>query len=335
MTDYIYSRPDRCGACDDELSPWLTRVVDRVYGVGGEWNLSRCRNADCAAGYLDASLTGEQLGSFYATYGTHAEPAIEARGAKLLFRQVVEWIWHRKLGYQKPETPRRAAFLASILGAIPFVQHMALYRIFWLPRVAKGKLVEIGFGNAHSLLQLRDLGWDVQGVEFDTVCIDAARSLGLDVGEGDFISQPYADGSLDAVVGSHVIEHVPDPGELIAAIHRKLADGGRMVLVTPNGKSVGSRIFGPDWRGLEVPRHLTIQTPGSLLRHARKAGFRNVRLFGTALGGGIIQQSLQIRRGKQVGSTGRAAQLFWAVIASAIHLVRPKAADEIVLFCEK
>ena len=84
-----------------------------------------------------------------------------------------------------------------------------------------------------------------------------------------------------------------------------------------------------------MPRHLTIQTPGSLLRHARKAGFRNVRLFGTALGGGIIQQSLQIRRGKQVGSTGRAAQLFWAAIASAIHLVRPKAADEIVLFCEK
>lgn len=335
MTDFIYSRPDRCSACDAELQPWLSRVVDRVYGVGGNWNLSRCQNADCAAGYLDASLTDEQLGSFYATYGTHAEPAIEARGAKRLFRQVVEWIWHRQLGYPKPATPSSAAFLASLLGIIPFIRHMALYRIFWLPRLTKGKLVEIGFGNAHSLLQLRDLGWDVRGVEFDTVCIENARSLGLVVDKGDFLSQPYADDSLDAVVGSHVIEHVPDPGDLIAAIHRKLVDGGRMVLVTPNGKSIGSRIFGPDWRGLEVPRHLTIQTPGSLLRYAKKAGFRNIRLFGTPLGGGIIQQSVQIRLGKPVGNSGRAAQMFWAAVASAIHLIRPKASDEIVLVCEK
>lgn len=335
VTDLIYSRPAHCDACGAELSPWLSGVRDKVYGVDGQWDLFRCGNGACAAAYLDAQLTGEQLGSFYATYSTHSDPVLAASGAKRGFRHAIEWFLHRNLGYRRPEASTVTSVLARFFAIMPFLRHSALSRVFWLPYVAKGKLVEIGFGNAQTLLHMRDLGWDAEGIEFDTVCVDKARKLGLRVGEGDFRAQNYADGSLDAVVGSHVIEHVPDPGELIAAIHDKLAPGGRMVLVTPNGKSLGCRFMGADWRGLETPRHLTIQTPGSLIRHAQRAGFRNVKLFGTPLGGGILQQSLQIRRGKTAGPTGRVAQLFWAVVASAVYLVRPEASDEIVLLCEK
>lgn len=334
MTDLIYSRPAYCGACSAELRPWLSGVRDRVYGVGGQWDLVRCVNGACSAGYLDADLTGEQLGSFYQTYSTHSDPVLAVGGAKRTFRQALGWFLHRHLGYRRPDSSGFTAALARLFGAVPLMRHMASARVFWLPYSADGRLIEIGFGNAQTLLQMRELGWNVGGVEFDAVCVGKARALGLPVGEGDFRAQDYADESLDAVVGSHVIEHVPDPGELIAAIHQKLAPGGRMVMVTPNGKSLGCRLMGRDWRGLETPRHLTIQTPGSLVRHAQRAGFRQIKLFGTPLGGGILQQSVQIRRGK-VGAAGRASQLFWAAVASFVHLVRPKAAEEIVLFCEK
>lgn len=335
MTDYIYTRPDRCGACGAELSPWLLKMQDPVYGVGGEWDISRCQNDDCASAYLDAKLTGEQLGSFYATYGTHAEPVLEAHGAKRIFRQAVAWLLYRRLGYRRPDAPRWIAPVAALLGIIPLFRHMALSRLFWLPHVEGGKWVEIGFGNAQSLLLAREMGWQVRGVEFDGVCIEKARGFGLAVDEGDFGNQSYADDSLDAVVGTHVVEHVPDPGELIATIHRKLVSGGRMVLVTPNGKSVGCRVMGRDWRGLETPRHLTIQTPGSLIRHAQNAGFRKISLFGTPLGGGTLQQSLQIRQGRPVGNRGRLAQFFWAMLATLVYLVKNRASDEIVLLCEK
>lgn len=335
VTDFIYSRPDRCDACGSELRSWLTGVHDRVYGVDGGWDIVRCNDLTCAAAYLDASLTGEQLGSFYSVYSTHSDPILAATGAKRSFRQAVEWFLHRNLGYRRPDASIATSMFGRLFAIVPLLRHTALLRAFWLPYVPKGKVVEIGFGNAQTLLQMRDLGWDVEGVEFDTVCVDKARAMGLRVGEGDFRGQNYADNSLDAIVGSHVIEHVPDPDALIASIHRKLVPGGRMVLITPNGKSLGCRLLGADWRGLETPRHLTIQTPGSLIRHAKRAGFRTVKVFGTPLGGGIIQQSVQIRRRKSVGSKGRIAQLFWAAIASIIHLVRSEASDEIVLFCEK
>jgi SAM-dependent methyltransferase len=308
---------------------------DPVYGVDGEWDISRCRNDDCASAYLDAKLTGEQLGGFYAAYGTHAEPVLDTRGVKRIFRQAVAWLLHKRLGYSRPDVSRWIGPVAALLGVVPLFRHMALSRVFWLPHVEGGKLVEIGFGNAQSLLFTRDMGWQVRGVEFDSVCIEKARGFGLAVDEGDFGSQSYGDDSLNAVVGTHVIEHVPDPGQLIASIHRKLVTGGRMVLVTPNGKSLGCRVMGRDWRGLETPRHLTIQTPGSLIRHAQNAGFRKIRLFGTPLGGGTLQQSLQIRQGRRVGNRGRVAQFSWAMLATLVFMLKNRASDEIVLFCEK
>ena len=331
----IYYRPDRCGACGSSLKPWLSMVRDRVYGVDGDWNLHRCTDERCACGYLDARLTPEQLRAFYATYSTHSAPVLNASGAKRMFRQAIEWALHRGLGYPCPDVPALAKFLGMVLRVIPWFRHAAYSRVFWLPHRLSAKLLEIGFGNAQTLLQLSGLGWKVEGIEFDSVCITKARKLGLQVGEGDFFAQDYADCSIDAVVGSHVIEHVPEPGKLIAEIYTKLAPRGQLVLVTPNGKSLGSSIFGRHWRGLEVPRHLTIQTPGSLVSYAEQAGFRKVQLFGTPRGGGILQQSSQIRRANHTSPTGWAAQLGWALIASVINAVAPRRSEEIVLFCEK
>ena len=334
-SDPIYSCPDRCGACGSALDPWLSGVRDRVYGVNGDWNLRRCAEKRCASAYLDARLTPEQLGDFYETYSTHSDPVLHAGGVKRLFRHAIDWVIFRGLGYSQPDARTAAKILGWMFGLSPFLRHTAFSRVFWLPYKRDGKLVEIGFGNAQTLLKMYGLGWNVEGIEFDRFCIEKARALGLRVGEGDFFAQDYADGSLDAVVGSHVIEHVLDPGRLIAEIHAKLEPGGRMVLVTPNGKSLGCAVFGADWRGLETPRHLTIQTPGSLVRHAERAGFKAIRVFGTPLGGGILQQSLQIRRGKPARPTGRIAQLGWALVASVIYAVLHRKAEEIVLFCEK
>lgn len=331
----IYALPARCGACGAAILPWLSGVRDRVHLVNGVWDLYRCSDKNCCCGYLDAALTPEQLGGFYSTYSTHSDPVLNASGAKRLFRNAIGWFIHRNLDYARPEVSSLVKTLGWLFRFFPVLYHTACSRVFWLPYKRNGKLVEIGYGNAQTLLQMRDLGWDVEGIEFDPLCIEKARAYGLRACGGDFFEQDYGDGSLDAVVGSHVIEHVPDPGRLIDAIYAKLAPGGRMVLVTPNANSLGCAVFGRNWRGLEAPRHLTIHTPGSLTSHAERAGFKTIRLFGTPLGGGILEQSHQICRGKTYGRTRRIARLGWVLAASVVYTVMPLRSEEIVLFCEK
>ena len=53
---------------------------------------------------------------------------------------------------------------------------------------------------------------------------------------------PFADDEFDEVVGTHVVEHVPDPMGFICELHRITRPGGRIRLVTPHYTN-------PDWPG--------------------------------------------------------------------------------------
>ncbi len=123
---------------------------------------------------------------------------------------------------------------------------------------------------------MRDLGWRVQGVDFDPDAAALARGKGLNVVVGTIESQGYTADSFDAVTLNHVIEHVPNPLGLLRECHRILKPGGRLFLATPNSRSLGHRIFKQSWRGLEPPRHLQVFTPSALRRLLLEVGFVGV-----------------------------------------------------------
>jgi 2-polyprenyl-3-methyl-5-hydroxy-6-metoxy-1,4-benzoquinol methylase len=90
---------------------------------------------------------------------------------------------------------------------------------------------------------------------------------------GSLEAQLYPDASFDAVLLSHVIEHVHEPQRLLREVVRILRPGGRLVVMTPNARGLGRRLYGAAWRGLEPPRHLTVLAPDSLRLLFMQAGF--------------------------------------------------------------
>jgi 2-polyprenyl-3-methyl-5-hydroxy-6-metoxy-1,4-benzoquinol methylase len=76
-----------------------------------------------------------------------------------------------------------------------------------------------------------------------------------------------------------VIEHVPDPASLLKECRRVLRPGGKLVVATPNCKSLGHSLFKENWRGLEPPRHLQILSPLALRRFLSEAGFKQVKIM--------------------------------------------------------
>jgi hypothetical protein len=69
------------------------------------------------------------------------------------------------------------------------------------------------------------------------------------------------------------------------------------VVVTPNGESWGHRRFGPNWRGLEPPRHIHVFTPTALRRLVASAGFGNVDAATTIRdANGMLLASRDLRR---------------------------------------
>jgi hypothetical protein len=115
-------------------------------------------------------------------------------------------------------------------------------------------------------------------VDFDERAVRVANDLGLNVRFGSLEQQKFPAESFDVVTMSHVIEHVPEPIQTLSECARILRPGGKLFLWTPNSSSLGCRVFGKHWRGLEPPRHLHLFSPRSMKSLLNKAGLNDVSI---------------------------------------------------------
>ena len=80
--------------------------------------------------------------------------------------------------------------------------------------------------------------------------------------------------NIDAVVMSHLIEHVYDPVATLSEVRRILRPGGVVLMEMPNAGSLGRYVFGGYWYDWDVPRHLFLFDLRTLGLCCARAGLR-------------------------------------------------------------
>lgn len=267
------SAADGCLLCGSAGTALYKDVPDLLVGSPGRWTVLRCTNVACGSLTLSPRPSPQVLQDAYKDYFTHDEgaPIQQGRGFRNRVRRAFQ---QRVLGY-----PFGSKGFEQLLGRLyeisPKRREVGLRELFYVSHVPDGRLLEVGCGNGRQLERLAQAGWQVEGVDFDERAVQTARRLGLDVRVGDLASARYPDDRFDAVILSHVIEHVPDPVALLTECRRILKQGGQLVLSTPNSESLGHRAFGKAWLGLDPPRHLLVFTPRALAKAAERAGFQD------------------------------------------------------------
>lgn len=100
----------------------------------------------------------------------------------------------------------------------------------------KGKLLELGFGNASFLKLAHGDGWETHGADLSVPLFERARAeLKLpNIGLGTIESLHYQDGFFDVVCGFNFLEHVPHPRKTLEDIYRLLRPGGSVAVMCPN-----------------------------------------------------------------------------------------------------
>jgi len=100
---------------------------------------------------------------------------------------------------------------------------------------ARGRLLDIGCGNGHLLLEARGDGWQVEGLELSPAYAEAIKAkLGMDVVVTDLFDFDVPEERFDLVVMRHVLEHIPDSIAAMRKIRTLLLPGGYAVLEFPN-----------------------------------------------------------------------------------------------------
>ncbi len=261
--------------CPVDGSPGTVKyasVHDAYFGTPGRWRYRQHRHAGHL--WLDPRPADASVGELYADYYTHAAEVPDASAG--VWQQAMRLALSARLGYP---TSGKAGMLARLVSCLPSVGAAAEMEVMRIHASESGRMLDVGCGGGAFLRRMRKAGWEVAGIEPDA---RAAACLAAEAGFPVYRSLEELtrkdDQRFDVIVLGHVIEHLSDPVQTLIALRSLLDTGGRLVLTTPNALSLGARIFGASWRGLEPPRHFNIFSPDSLRQALDRAGFQVERM---------------------------------------------------------
>jgi len=249
--------------------------------------------------WIDPRTVDEDLPSLYTKYQTH-QP--DERVVPLRFARIRGFakraMLFESLEYHDLSPARGLAAVGKLLAWSSILRSRLGRSVLWLRGPWRGDLLDVGAGNGAFLVRMRQLGWRGTGVDFDAAAVRVCRDVhGLEAHCGTLDSVTLPDASFDVITMSHVIEHLPDPKRTLHRCMQLLKPGGRLVVVTPNARSLGHSSLGPHWFALDPPRHLFIFSPEALASCVRDAGLQVTQIWTEAQSSrDVVAKSLMIRR---------------------------------------
>lgn len=258
----------KCIVCGKSNARQLFQTYDRMFDIKGSFTVKKC--GSCGLLFLDPQPSSTILKKHYPS--THYYSYKDESDSGFFYKLRSYLVKH----YYEPN------FLSKVFSVM--VQNVPA-----LPKKRKGKILDVGCGTGDTLVLLKELGWDVYGLEIDQNAVAVAKKRGLrNVTLGGYARiSLFKDNYFDVIRLYHVIEHIPNPSECLRLLYKKLKPGGEVILGTPNFQSMTSSIFGRYWYNLDTPRHVFIFSPKTLSMLVRKEGF-SYTIIEFCSAGGII-----------------------------------------------
>jgi 2-polyprenyl-3-methyl-5-hydroxy-6-metoxy-1,4-benzoquinol methylase len=139
------------------------------------------------------------------------------------------------------------------------------------------KILDVGSGPALFLVRGKSRGWDVMGIEPSRQAAAYSKGLGLNIKHGFLTAHTKDLGTFDVVHMGEVLEHVPNPLEMLTIARDLLNPSGYICIVVPNDYNPFQHAlravdgYKPWW--VAVPHHINYFEPSSLQHVLKQAGF--------------------------------------------------------------
>lgn len=228
-----------CTLCRAHDSEKLFEGYDRLHGGPGRFAVYQCRL--CGTLYLNPRPAPEDRELYYPDdYVPYASG-----------RYLSAWQqWNLRYAVSKQ--------VRAITSRIPDV----------------GRALDVGCATGDFLGAIRNEGWRVQGVELNPqIAAFAQQTIGGKVFAGSLLEAAYSDHTFDLVTFWDVLEHLADPRQALVEAARITRPSGSLVLSLPNPRSLEARMFGTNWAGWDIPRHLWWFPKPALVRLLAETGW--------------------------------------------------------------
>ena len=137
------------------------------------------------------------------------------------------------------------------------------------------RLLDVGCAMGHFMVEARNRGWEVSGVECSPYASEYGRNRwGLAVRQAcNLRDAALTANQFDACVLIEVAEHLPHPKETFSEVFRVLKPGGILYVTTPNFASFRSLLQREAWKPVIPSGHLYYFTAESLTKLLAGIGY--------------------------------------------------------------
>jgi len=246
-----------CPLCRSDCGESYCETPDRFSPQDGQsYKLQRCRQ--CGMIYLNPRPREADSGRFY----QHADylPFTSLTSAGSLSARVYEFLRRVNLRWK-----RRVV--------TDFLQRMDTQLKNGKAQFAARRLLDVGCGTGEFLVEMKNAGWQVEGLERDERAAAWAREhYQISVAAGGVERLAASTQQHDLITLWHVLEHLCDPGKALEILGRRLRDDGWLLIAAPNIAGIDARVYKANWAALDAPRHVNHFSLETLSRLASKHG---------------------------------------------------------------
>jgi SAM-dependent methyltransferase len=144
-----------------------------------------------------------------------------------------------------------------------------------------GSLLDVGCANGSFIKKAQEYGFDVYGIDIDSISIKASRERGLkntfDMGMEEFFAYSRDSGlQFDYITIFEVIEHQARPVDFLNLVKKLLKPGGIVYGSVPNRNRLSwlLREKGKNYEDVDYPpHHFTLWAQNSLMKFFELSGF--------------------------------------------------------------
>lgn len=240
-----------CPICGNKTQVLYENLYDKDHFVEGKFSMQKCPN--CEFEFLSPSLNEKQLTKYYPSdsyYSYHKRSELAIR-----YHKISAYYFSRKN-------------LLVNFFLFPFESLLYHYRIF-----PGKKLLEIGCGNGMQLEIYNQYGLKTAGLEpYGPKLTEREKKLGIE--RKSLKNAEFKKESFDLIVMKEVLEHIPDQAFALKKSYELLKKDGKIIIIVPNTDSFWNKMFGKNWYGYDVPRHLYNYNPKNIRLMLEKMNFK-------------------------------------------------------------
>lgn len=268
-----------CPWCKSSASEIVyENLNDRVFKVV-DFSTSLLKCSDCGSAYISPRPTQDSIHFAYQNYYTQGYTPPNLSALPLWPRiKLSLYNGFRNYHYNSSYSPSCSLgrFIYSLFPAKLKALNEEMRYI--PPQQSNGSnaILDVGCGNCGYLHMIYRGGWEAYGCDFDDDILNSQSNHILRLRNG--LSSAWLDHAnfFSCIVCSHVLEHLHDPLSELECFFKLLKPGGFLYLELPNVNSWVFNIYGKNWLGLDVPRHLSLPSLSQLMFSLLDVGFIRV-----------------------------------------------------------